>query len=320
MNAGALTRKITVTSRRIPNVLSSLNSVREPIHTQMARRNGARLLLNTNEAAQQYGFEAFAKMEFYRTVNARLMDLTDVGQARRIVDLSCGTGAMTRLILERLQSGSETLIYAIDHSTAALKKAMNDLEAGSRAQIKFIDAEVETLDQAVGESVDTIIFGNAIHYVKDKSSLLGQIGKTLRPGGTFAFNTSFFRGAHPPETEEFARRWMMAAIRTLRREHGLKRRKSKKPEARSQLSSSQYARLLQQEGFKIIQSETCKVNMPLEGWCNISAFEDFIEGVLPGVPLDKASDVLKSTCRDVFERCGLEFVPRNWLQIVSVRT
>ena len=259
-------------------------------------------------------------MEFYRTVNARLMDLTNVAEARRIVDLSCGTGAMTRLILERLHSDSETLIYAIDHSTAALKKAMDELEAGGRAEIRFIDAEVENLGQAIGERVDTVVYGNAIHYVDDKCSLLRQIGEVLRPGGTFAFNTSFFKGAHAPETDEFARRWMMAALRALRREHGLKRVKSRKPEARRQLSSEQYEELLRQEGFEIVQRETCTANLPLEGWCNISTFEDFIEGVLPGVPLDKASSVLRSACRDVFESCGLEFVPRNWLQIVAVRT
>lgn len=61
------------------------------------------------------------------------------------------------------------------------------------------------------------------------------------------------------------------------------------------------------------------MDMPLEGWLTISQYEDFISGIMPGVPLDKASDVLKSAVTETFEDLNLSAIPRNWLYMVALR-
>ena len=53
-------------------------------------------------ASQDFGFSKFSNNEFYSALNARLVDMADVGSEQRIVDLACGTGGVTQLILERL--------------------------------------------------------------------------------------------------------------------------------------------------------------------------------------------------------------------------
>ena len=40
---------------------------------------------------------------------------------------------------------------------------------------------------------------------------------------------------------------------------------------------------------------------------------------MPGVPLDKASDVLKETVREIYDEMGIEFLTRNWLEVVAVK-
>ena len=49
-----------------------------------------------------YNFSTFSKNSFYAELNARLIDMADVASDMRIVDLACGAGGVTRLILERI--------------------------------------------------------------------------------------------------------------------------------------------------------------------------------------------------------------------------
>ena len=67
-------------------------------------------------------------------------------------------------------------------------------------QSRFVQSHVEQLSDNIKESsTDAIFFCNAIHYVSDKDALIAEVTKSLKPGGKFAFNTSFFDGGQPPE-------------------------------------------------------------------------------------------------------------------------
>lgn len=266
-----------------------------------------------------FSFEPFAKNAFYRSLNGRLVDMVPVGSGQRIVDLACGTGGVTRLILERLRGARESAVIAIDQSSTALKQAMEDLKDARDSAIDFVQSRVEHLSETLRGKVDTIIYCNAIHYVTDKDALLDQVSSSLKPGGTFAFNTSFFEGGQPPESQRFYRRWMLKAIRNLKQDYGLAPARLEKVEARRHLSAEAYRDLVESHGFKVLKQEIDPVAVPLAGWVDISTFEDFISGVMPGVPLDKASASMTKGARQAFEELGLETVPRNWLDVVAVR-
>lgn len=270
----------------------------------------------------KFTFTDFANNPFYRTQNAHLIDMAGVDSGQRIVDLACGTGSVTRLIVERLRCARNSVIIGIDHSSDVLKLAMEELKEARDAAIhaiQFVQSRMEQASEAVKESVDTVFLCNAIHYVPDKNKLLSDISKTLKPGGKLAFNTTFFEGAHLPETLVFYRKWMMKASRFLRQEYGLRPIKAEKVEARRQLSPEEYRDLLETNGFRIAQQEIATVQFPESGFIDISTFEDFIEGTLPGVPLDKASAALKAGIAQTFQEMQVEFIPRNWLDIVAVR-
>ena len=80
----------------------------------------------------------------------------------------------------------------IDHSSEMLKIAVEELKDRRDAAVQFVQSQVEHISESVKDSVDTVIFCNAIHYVPNKEELLSEICKTLKPGGKLAFNTSFF--------------------------------------------------------------------------------------------------------------------------------
>jgi trans-aconitate methyltransferase len=272
-----------------------------------------------SQPEDDFAFTTFSQLGFYREVNAKLLDLAEIGRQRRIIDLGCGSGGVTELILDRLHAARETCVYAIDHSATAIRSAIANLGDRRDAAVRFVQAEVQNLHQAVKEQVDTIVYCNSIHYVPDKAAVMRQIHDELKPGGIFAFNTSFFIGGQPPDSEWFYRRWMLRSLRILRRDYGLKPDKDAKVEARIQLSPSDYDALLISQGLKIEKQEVCPVEVPLDGWIEISAFRDWIEGVMPGVPLTEGREALQKGVREVFEERKLASVPRNWLQVVASR-
>jgi len=271
-------------------------------------------------ATKEFSYIRFAQQRFYRNLNVRLIDMLDIGSKQRIVDLACGTGAIIKLVTERLRNASESVVIGVDQSSAALKQAMSELESVKVAALEFIQSGVERLSQVIKESADTVIFCNGIHYIEDKQRLIAEVRKVLRPGGVFAFNTSFFEGGQTPESHQFYRRWMLKALRYLRKTYGLSPNRSEKVEARRHLSPEEYEELLAEQGMTVKRRDIHTVQMPLEGWLGISQFKDFIAGIMPGVPLDKASDSLKEAVRETFKDLNLKFVPRNWLYIVALRS
>ena len=269
--------------------------------------------------SSEFSYKEFAEQDFYQPVNTYLVNHAGLRPGQSVVELACGTGAVTRLILDRIRGARESLVIAIDMSAAALREAMTQLGTVRDVALEFIQSRVEQLSDTVKERVDSVIFCNGIHMVPDKPGLLSQVSSTLKPGGVFAFNTAFFQGAVPPETELFYRRWMSRSVRVLKSRYGLMP-KNEKVASRRQLSPDQYTDLLEEHGFTVDQRILLPTPMSLQGFLTISEYEEFIEGAMPGVPLDKGREALQEAARRVFEDLELTAVPRNWLTVVAVRS
>ncbi len=267
--------------------------------------------------AQTYSFEDFANQEWYRNLNVRLVDLAGLKPGQRIIDLACGPGSVTKVIVEKVKGARNTVVIGVDMSAAALKQAREELSTRTGAVVQFVEGRAEELSKIVREKVDAVVCCNAIHMLEDKDRVVAEVSRSLAPGGAFAFNTAFFNGTQAPETEQFYRRWMLRALRILKAE-GLSPTKEKVM-ARQTLTPEQYEELLERHGFKVQTKELQPVGVPLEGWQDISSFEDFAQGALPGIPVDKASQVLRDAVAQVFQEFELTVVPRYWLAMVAVR-
>jgi ubiquinone/menaquinone biosynthesis C-methylase UbiE len=233
------------------------------------------------------------------------------------VDLGSGTGAVTRLLAEEVKNNGAEVI-GVEPSQTAIDVAMRNLENLRDGLVRFIQGSAEKLSQLVRGPVDAVFFCNAIHLVQEKELVLNEIKQTLREDGTFSFNTSFYQGAEPPESQLFYRKWMIKALRVLKSEYGISPDKTK-VEARHRLTEAEYITLLEDNGFKIRNKEVVQVEMPLSGFESISEYSLWIEGVLPGVPLEAGAASLREGARQAFQELGLKFSPRNWLLVVASR-
>lgn len=266
----------------------------------------------------RFSYAPFASQGFYEVVNRQLVDMVDFHPGQKIVDLACGTGAVTRLIAERVKGARDSLVIAIDMSASAIREAMAQLGSARDVAMEFIHSRAEHLSSIVKAPMDGVVFCNGIHMVPDKETLVAEVASTLRQGGTFAFNTTFFQGSIPPESEQFYRRWMSRSLRALKSKYGLFP-KQEKVAARVQLTRDEYEHLLLNNGFAVARTHLCPAPMDLAGFLAISQYEAFIEGAMPGIPLEYGSESLQTGARQAFEDLGLDKVPRNWLTVIATR-
>jgi trans-aconitate 2-methyltransferase len=99
--------------------------------------------------------------------------------APRVVDLGCGTGALTRLAHERL-GARETL--GVDASPAMLAKAAVHAGGG----LSFARGDLATF---AGGPFDVVLSNAAIHWVPDHAALLPRLAALVAPGGQLALQT-----------------------------------------------------------------------------------------------------------------------------------
>src|SRR5437870_3507955 len=176
-----------------------------------------------------------------------------------------------------------------------------------------------TVDESERFSVEAFTrhpFLNAIHLVRDKAQVIAEIRKALKPGGVFAFNTTFFNGAYVEGTSGFWRRWVVRAVQVLR-ERGLEVQHTAKSVARQFLTADEYAELRVRAGFSRPSVELVRIEMTPESIEDIGRFSLFIEGALPGVPLEEGSKALQEGLRRAMDETGFQSVPRNWLECVA---
>jgi ubiquinone/menaquinone biosynthesis C-methylase UbiE len=266
---------------------------------------------------ERFSLEKFARHSFYQEVNRRLVKLAALRPGLKVVDLGAGTGAVTRLLVEEVGGADEAEVIAVEPSASALEIARRNLETLRGNLVRFVQGNAERLSQLVRRPVDAVFFCNAIHLVREKAKVVQEVYRTLRQGGKFSFNTSFFVGAEPAEAEQFYRRWMMRALRALKTRYGLVPQRSERAVARQRLTEAEYVALLEDNGFSIQQTEIVKVEMSLESFEDISEYSLWIEGILPGVPLEEGSEALKAGVREAFAELGLKSSPRCWLLVVA---
>lgn len=269
--------------------------------------------------SEDYTFETFAQYGFYEVVNRHLVDVTlrlhELSQApiRRVLDLACGTGAVTRLVIEGLEkNGVRAEVIALDPSESALEKARRLIGTGAR----FVRGTAESFAVHVPK-VDVIIFCNAIHLIEEKDSVVEQAHEVLNRDGVLAFNTSFYEGAYPAGTERFYKRLMLRSLQALKREYPNLKLDKSRPEAMKWLTPEEYRSLLERHSFTVEHMNAEEALMTCESCQDICHYSDFVKGALPGIPVQIGAKILKRTVAQAFEELDMERLPRNWLQVVA---
>ena len=108
---------------------------------------------------------------------AAVLDRLKLRGDETVLDAGCGTGRVTRLLLERLPHGR---VIAVDASAEMVARAREEL-VGLPADVR--QADLAELVLAAGESVDAVFSNATFHWVPDHDALFAALAAALRPGG-----------------------------------------------------------------------------------------------------------------------------------------
>lgn len=121
----------------------------------------ARTYDRTSEPQQAWASEVLARLE-------------GIAQDATVLDVGCGTGRVTEVLLELVPGGH---VLAMDASADMVGLARARL--GERAQVWCEDA----LDLDLDEPVDAVVSTAALHWVPNHDRLWTRLAHALRPGG-----------------------------------------------------------------------------------------------------------------------------------------
>ena len=135
-----------------------------------------------------------------------------VGRGKRVLDLGCRSGALTRHFLD----GNS--VVGLDVDAAALEKA-------AALGIEPLQADVEQPLPLEDASFDAVVAGELLEHLRFPDALVAEIRRVLRPGGVLvgsvpnAFRVQsrlrFLRGRPPEDDPTHLRMFSPAALREL---------------------------------------------------------------------------------------------------------
>jgi trans-aconitate 2-methyltransferase len=159
-----------------------------------------------------------------------LLAMVEPRDGMRVVDLGCGTGALTRAMHDELRA-AETL--GVDSSPAMLEKARAHTTDGLRFELGDIATWRE-------RGARDLVFSNAaLHWLGDHPALLARISEALASGGQLAVQVpaNFDHPSHTVASEVAREEPFRAALA------------GEAPGARGVLAPEAYAEILDGLGF-----------------------------------------------------------------------
>jgi len=118
----------------------------------------------------------------YRETSRDLVATAALASDSVVVDLCCGTGITTEVVLSELSPAGR--VVGIDGSSAMLGEAKSHVVD---SRIEFFLAPAEELRSVVDGQVDAVVCNSAI-WQTDLQRVAAAVAASLRPGGTFTFN------------------------------------------------------------------------------------------------------------------------------------
>lgn len=287
-------------------------------------------------------YEPFSHEPEYIDANRAFIEQQSLAQVDRFLDLACGTGTISELLLSRAPSahlnGIDYDPVQVELSTARFRALGHTVRRGFDLTDDYVDGKPVLVfgEGDAGQlpfpdrSFDCVTICNAIHLIDDKPALLRSVARLLKPGGFFGFNTAFYSGSMPAGTERLYMDWLRRATvhiseksaalvaagqAPIKRQRGTTRRAFTNP----WFSADEWSQMLATAGLSTINMNERIVELSERSFVSVGAYGGMAQVLLSGFPVDVASEALQVAAIPAMRAAEAKVVPRNYLEIWTRR-
>jgi ubiquinone/menaquinone biosynthesis C-methylase UbiE len=277
-------------------------------------------------------YEPFSHEPEYIEANRVFVLRQPLTGVQRFLDLACGTGTVSELLLEQ---APQAHLNGVDYDPVQIElstQRFTNLGYEVRHGFELTDAYAAgkpVLVLAVGSadelpfpeaSFDCVTIANAIHMLPDKPRLLAAVARVLRPGGVFGFNSAFYAGSMPPGTDRIYMDWIkiasdMLAQKQIKRRRGTARGAFKNP----WFTPADWSQMLADAGMQVHDLNERVVELNARSFGLVGAYGGLAEVLLSGFPVEEAAAALEAAAQPAMDASKATVVPRNYLEIWATR-
>jgi SAM-dependent methyltransferase len=153
--------------------------------------------------------------------------------------LDLGSGGGIDVLLSARRVGPTGFAYGLDMTDEMLALAEQNRAAAGATNVRFLKGHIEAIPLPAA-SVDVVISNCVINLAADKSQVLREAYRVLRPGGRFAVSDVVVQGALPAAVRADVEAWAGCVAGAL--------------------EEGEYRRLLAAAGFVDIELEVTRVH------------------------------------------------------------
>jgi SAM-dependent methyltransferase len=154
--------------------------------------------------------------QFLEPATMRVFHAVGVQPGWKCLDLACGPGAIMQLMGELV--GPSGQVTGIDRDAKAGRAAVERLQATGTSQYRFIEADMESIDDIGGEQFDLTFGRLALLYARDPVALLRKMYGWTKPGGYVAVQDFYACTANVYPKPEACSELVRVVIETHERE------------------------------------------------------------------------------------------------------
>lgn len=272
-----------------------------------------------NTFAKGFEFDFMARRPMYEACPCWLIEHCGIGGQSTVVDLGCGSGIVTEMLLKRFERAQGFRVLAIDPSEWELDIARSRI---TDPRVTFVNGTAQDAVRVIDTDVDAILLCNVLHQVPLPERLAVLMGafQLVRPGGFVGANTLFYKGGIEPQTRSFYLRWIAETREYLARASISWNVPDNVPVALQRLTPQQHYDMFKSCGYEDIKIEEVYFDWRADDWAALSKYSVFIQGALsPRVNLEVGSSALIHGVHAAYRALGIETVRRGWLHCAARR-
>jgi ubiquinone/menaquinone biosynthesis C-methylase UbiE len=266
-----------------------------------------------------------------------------LGHVRRFLDLACGTGTATILLLEASPSANLNGVDLDPVQIGLITDRFRGLGYEVRQGFELSDGAAHgkpVLTFAVGSadelpfptgSFDCVTIFNAIHLLPNKETFLQGVERLLKPGGQFGFNSTFYAGCIPPGGNKLYFEWLRLATEYIEGKNKQLREQGQEPFKRIRgggraafsnrwLSPGEWTQQLTSAGLTVDDVHERCVEVDARCFALVGAYGGLAEVLLSGYPVEAASEALQACAKEAMDRVGVSTVARNYLEVWATKS